>query len=427
MKTLRLALVALLACSALGVMCQRAALAGEAADLTRGSLESGTLAEGASALAARVAANASDDEARLGLGMVLFARAVEAFGQHHYRYGLQPAAGSIFPFLRMPVPYNPQPVRLTYEAQRAAFQSFLDGLAAAEAALAPVGQGDVKIPLDLEKVQLNLTGTPEGKVRMMEILRAVSMIAPPELALAPDGTQPAQAAAAPAFEVAFDRGDVLWLKGYCRLLSAALEMVLAYDWSGTFARAGGMFYPHLSAEAEPLPSDFDALLGGTGSAAVIADTIAMLHEIRWPLAEPARMRKAREHMKAVVATSRESWTAILAETDDDREWIPAPRQKSAAMPTMVITQERLDVWLSALNELDAVLDGRLLVPHWRMAKGINLRKVFDEPRPFDLILWATGHGAAPYLEDGPIMSSESWQVWQTAFNGDFLLFAAYFN
>ncbi len=431
MMRLRLALTVLLALSAASLSGLPAARAGEAATLTQQFLESGKLDDAERSLAARLAANAGDDEARFGLGMVLFARAIENFSQHHYRHGLQPAAGSIFPFLRMPVPENPQPQRLTYEAQRAALQSFLDGLAAAEAALSPLGQGDVKIVLDLEQVRLNITGTPDGaQATLMDILRTVSMVPLPDMPAQPDGSLPPPGSAPEApvpFEVAFDRADAIWLKGYCRLLSAALETVLAYDWSASFARAGSLFYPHLGADAEPIPSDFDALLGGTGSAAVVADTIAMFHEIRWPVAEAARMRRAREKLKAVVAASRECWAAIVAETDDDREWIPAPRQKSAAMPSMVITQERLDVWLAALGDFDAVLDGRKLVPHWRMAKGINLRRVFDEPAPFDLVLWATGHAALPYLEDGPVIPAESWQVWQSVFDGDFLLFAAYFN
>jgi hypothetical protein len=430
MMRLRLALTALISLWVAAVSSLDMARAGEAATLTRQFLEAGTLEEGERVLTTRLTAGNGDDEARFGLGMIRFARAIEAFSQHHYRYGLQPSVGDIYPFLRMPVPDNPEPQRLTYDSQRAALQGFLDGLAASEAALAPIGKSDVKIVLDLEKVGLNLTGTPEGaEATLMEILRAISFIAPPDVFLAPDAPQPVapDAAPKPVFEVAFDRADAIWLKGYCRLLSAALETILAYDWSVTFDRAAGLFYPHLNTDSDPIPSDYDSLLGGPGSAAVIADTLAMLHEIRWPLAEPARMRKARENLKAVVAASRESWAAILAEADDDREWIPAPRQKSAALPGMAITQERVDVWLAAMDDFDAVLDGRKLVPHWRMAQGMNLRRVFEEPRPFDLVLWATGHAALPYLENGPVISSESWQAWQRVFEGDFLLFAAYFN
>jgi len=31
------------------------------------------------------------------------------------------------------------------------------------------------------------------------------------------------------------------------------------------------------------------------------------------------------------------------------------------------------------------------------------------------------------MEDGPVISAESWRLWQQVFEGDFLLFAVYFN
>ena len=97
------------------------------------------------------------------------------------------------------------------------------------------------------------------------------------------------------------------------------------------------------------------------------------------------------------------------------------------MPAMAITDERVKVWLGALDDFDAALDGRKLVPHWRMPQGINLRRVLEEPRPFDLVHWASGAAALPYLEEGEIISSQSWAVWERVFGGDFLLFAIYLN
>jgi hypothetical protein len=139
------------------------------------------------------------------------------------------------------------------------------------------------------------------------------------------------------------------------------------------------------------------------------------------------MSRVRSHLKQVVALSRESWKAILSETDDDREWIPAPTQKNGVLPGMAVTRQRVDTWLAALDDFEAVLDGRMLLPHWGLEKGFNLKRVFEEPGRFDLVLWATGHAAAPYLEDGPVISQESWRLWQQVFRGDFLSFAAYFN
>lgn len=431
-------IVRLLAALALLLCACGPASAGEAADLTRRHFEAGTLSDGERALAERLVANPADDEARAGLGMLRFGRALEKFGQHHYRYGLEPMGERWFPFLRMPVPPNRNAESLTYEAQRAALQTFIDDLAAVETTLAGMGDGAIKIVLDLEKIRLDLTGAGSASqtTPLLSLLRSVSFLPMPEGAVGqpditveptPPGRDASEPSAPAAFEVAFDRADMLWLRGYCRLLSAGLEFVLAYDWHDTFARAAGLFYPKLRSREMIDDTSLDDLVGMGGTAAPIADTVAMIHEVRWQVVGPARLKRARDLLKEVTRLSRASWQSILAEDDDDREWIPSPRQTQGVFTSMAITQERVNTWLAALDEFEAVLDGNKLLPHWRLNKGINLRRVLEEPRPFDLVLWITGHAAVPYIENGPIISPQSWQLWQRVFEGDFLLFAIYFN
>jgi hypothetical protein len=395
------------------------AKAQDAAALTRQHFEAGTLGQGEQALAARLTTNAGDDEARFGLGMIRFGRALEKFAQHQFRYGLQPAGESVVPFLRVPVPPNPNAERLTYQAQRAAFQALIDDFAGVETTLAGIGAGDVRLTLDLEKIRFDLTGNSalDQTIPLMTMLRSVAALGP--LGEPDTATEP--------FEVVFDRADMIWLQGYCRLLSGMLEFILAYDWSDTFAKTAGVFYPNLRADGIVDDTSLDGIIGGTGSSAFFADIIAMVHEVRWPVAEPDRMRRARDNFKQVIRLSRENWRAILAETDNDREWVPSPIQTGGVFPSMQVSKERVDAWHAALNEFDAVLDGRLLLPHWRWEKGINLRRVFDEPRPFDFVLWITGHAAVPYLETGPVMSPQSWALWERVFQGNFLMFAVYFN
>ena len=117
----------------------------------------------------------------------------------------------------------------------------------------------------------------------------------------------------------------------------------------------------------------------------------------------------------------------MAETDDDHEWIPGPKQKNGAFSDMPVSQEIVDEWLAALDDFDAVLDGKLLIPYWRFDQGLNLRKVFFEPRTFDLVLWFTGHAAAPYVEAGPVMSDEVWRKRSEIFGGNFPGYAVWFN
>jgi hypothetical protein len=85
-----------------------------------------------------------------------------------------------------------------------------------------------------------------------------------------------------------------------------------------------------------------------------------------------------------------------------------------------ITQATVDGWLHALDDFDAVLDGKRLLPHWRFSQGFNFRRVFFEPRDFDLVLWAAGYSVVPYLEDGPTLSLSDWNQWNRALNGNFL-------
>jgi hypothetical protein len=409
--------VALLALTCLAAVDARA---GDDAISTRQTLESGQIAVGEQAMAARLSADPGNNEARFGLGLIRFARAVEIYGQSQYRYGLRAPRSMSVPLLRFPVPVNPAPEELSYEKQRATLTTLLDDLANVEATLAPMTDARVKIGLDLNAIKFDLRGDgkPDDSEKLSSILASLRM------------TRPDSSVKAEPFEVAFDNADALWLRGYAQLLSASIEFVLAYDWRLTFERAGRLFYPRITpppfGEAVIAPNVGKG--GGLfGDEAQIADFIALIHEIRWPVAEAARLQSAHAHLKQVIALNRQMWKAILARTDDDRVWIPGPQQKHGVIASMPVGQEQVDAWLKALDEFDAVLDGKLLLPHWRFAEGVNFRKVFFDPRPFDLVLWATGHAAAPYLEAGPILSGAEWANWQRVFNGNFPGYAFWFN
>ena len=94
---------------------------------------------------------------------------------------------------------------------------------------------------------------------------------------------------------------------------------------------------------------------------------------------------------------------------------------------MPVTQGRVDGWLLFLDEFEALLQGRKVLPHWRLDKGINLRRVFLEPTTFDAILWVQGSAAIPYLEDGEPSTDETWEKIFDLFRGDFFSYAIWFN
>jgi hypothetical protein len=76
-----------------------------------------------------------------------------------------------------------------------------------------------------------------------------------------------------------------------------------------------------------------------------------------------------------------------------------------------------------------VLNGKKLIPFWRgsSGNGVNLMKVFTEPKDFDLVLWIQGSGAVPYLEKGETTSPQTWAEFQRAFEGNFIGMAVWIN
>jgi hypothetical protein len=157
------------------------------------------------------------------------------------------------------------------------------------------------------------------------------------------------------------------------------------------------------------------------------DLIAAVHLTKLPLVEPQRMTTILNHMKSVISLSRESWKSILAETDRDREWIPNPQQLSV-IPNVRVTDAMVKSWLSSLDEITAILDGKKNIPFWRDDKlSINFAKIFTEPRAFDLVSWVQGTAATPYLEKGKITDINVWNEMVSAFGGNLFNFIVWFN
>lgn len=383
--------------------------ASEAQVLTTSYLEAGRLDAGEAALAELVAREPANADAQFGLGVIRFFQAVERLSRGLYRYGLQPPQSFMAPVLRMPVPENPHPQPITYDDFRQLLQGYVTDLASAEATLAAVGDRDVELVLDFRKIRYDSDGdgTASGDERLTAVIARVT--------LTPEDELPS------ALTFAFDTGDVYWLRAYCHVMMAFGEFFLAYDWHESFDVSFFHFFPAMES---PFRDALDQS-GGSMSAEFgsVADLISFLH-IRWPLHEPVRLSDARGHLKQAIALSRQSWQAIEEETDDDREWIPNAHQTN---PFLVVDAKRITAWMQVLDEADAILDGEKLVPHWRFQQGFNLRRVFEEPQDFDLVLWMTGPAALPYLEEGPVSTPEEWAHMIEAFEGSFGLFALWVN
>ncbi|MDX1969204.1 MAG: hypothetical protein SFV23_18655 [Planctomycetaceae bacterium] len=413
------------------VMCLTGPAARGAEDVSptvAGHLQQGHVAAAETYLKSRLLAESTNSQARFALGVVQVLSAIEKLGQDQYRYGAFNGSVRTLPVLRLPVPVNPQPEPVTYQQVRQVFADFQSRLIAAEAELAKVDlKQEVKLPLDLLSLRLDLTGdgASGAKESFLEVLGVA--------------TRPRPGVPGTDMRVTFDAGDVPWLRGYCHFLAGFCDIVLAYDHQRLFDHTGQLLYPrHVSSQPidEPLdltqgqPMEFDRQ---------ILDFVAALHLVSLPLKEPGRMESARGHLLEMIRTSRESWALILAETDNDQEWLPNPRQ--AGVLGIPVTREVVDGWHGVLAEMEDLLEGRKLVPFWRdyarflggsrpvpaEGRGVNLRRFFAEPRDFDLILLIQGTGALPYVERGTLSRPETWENLTRIFRGQFFGFAVWFN
>jgi hypothetical protein len=396
-----------LLCVALGLL----AFAGPAvaqAPLAEKYLLEGKLAEGAKVLEARLQKAPDDDQARFGLGVVQFFQAFEHLGAGLYKHGLRtqtafrnaPAAVKAF------FPQNPTPNVATYEASRKIVQTLIDDLAAAEKTLAAVKDENVKLPLAVGKIKLDPTG--QGKPVSAAFL------------LERRGGPRADSPEVPDLVICFDRGDVNWLRGYCHFLSWLCESALAFDGQRAFDVSAHLFfekvetpYPFLVQDRRPLD---EALAGPPAGEAPqqernqnaarfqFVDALAFIHQLtRLPVNEPKRLEAALGHFEAGVAQGKEMWKHILAETDNDREWVPNPKQTSVVGAS--VTQEMVDTWLATLTETEAILQGKKLVPFWRGTDpdvGVNVRRAYLELKAFEPIEWVQGTAAQPFLEKGTL-------------------------
>lgn len=376
-------------------------------------LDSGKISEGIAA--ADVALKSEPDAAnvRFAQGILQFLQGIERLSQGLYRLGPSRHASQL-PFLRLPVTPNTEPEIATYEGLRKLFLQLQADLETVEKTLSLV-KGDVKVPVRIGTVLLDLNG--DGKAdedeRFWKIYARMNMQA-----------EEATEEIAREYVIAFDTADAIWLRGYCHLLLALDEFILAHNWKETFDRTAHLFFARVDTKYSKLFDDEhdDQFMEP------ILDLIAFIHLIRFPAEDPARMKSALAHIEQMLDLSGQMFEAVLAETDDDREWIPNPKQ-TGVIPGVAVTEEMLEGWEEFLVEAKSLFAGKKLIPHWRIrtGEGINLRKVFEEPTPFDLILWIQGTAAVPYLEKGEMTDLETWTRLDRIFRGEFIGFALWFN
>lgn len=375
-------------------------------------LYAGTLNDGKEALAAL-----PDDAGKKSAeGILAFVASIEKLGQGLHRHGLETHPGGMMmqlPVLRLPVPPNPSPEPLTYEKWRAILEALKNDLSAADALLAEGAKGEVSLPLDLMRVRFDLDkdANSTDAESIGGILAAVARL-------------PDVPAETPKMEFAFDKADVIWLRGYIHFLTAFLETGLSLDFEEAFLKTGHAWFPNAGL---PMSAELKQPAMGMGFADnSIGDLIAFIHLMSWKVQDRERLKDARSRLSAMAALSRESWAAARAETDNDREWLPNAKQ-TAAFAGLPVDDAAIDGWLAVMGEFEDVLEGRKLMPHWRFQRGFNFKRWIEESPTIDPVLLIAGPDAVPFLEDGTVSSQADWNRLTGAFRGSFLNYALWFN
>jgi hypothetical protein len=385
------------------------------------SIGDGTLTASDKALSDHLAANATDDNARFALGLTRFLLSGERMLGDMYRHGgfntpitasmmMDMGRGQNFAF-------NPDPEPITHDQWRASVQRWIDDVRTAEATLAEIKAPDVKIrvPIGLTRMDLNADGKAAEDEHLWQFFLLVQRRFTPT---------PEEAA---AFEIAMDRGDVDWLRGYCNLCMALGEFILAHETTEVFDRVGHVIFPKSVTPYEYLKGP-RAVFEPIQDIDVV-DVIAMVHLIRLRVADAPRLERVRMHLLQTVTLGESMWAAYDAETDDDCEWIPSPKQANGAIPNALINAEQRDAWLMGLGEGKALLEGARLLRFWRGdgSKGVNFRRALTESTEFDLVLWVQGSAAGPFLEQGEFTKPGTWSRLMNAFNGTVFRYGWWLN
>lgn len=392
-------------------------------------------AEGIKFYQERLVAQADDQQAIAALGLLQTAYAIEGLAQDYYRYGFSPQRFGMPGLIQIPVPTNSSPEAISYEGARNVFSKFLECLTAAENTLARFKPSQLKIPLDVSEILIDLDGHGNKQPLLPFMFQMTN------------NRMREQPAMVQSIVFSFDDADVVWLRGYVNLISAVVEIVLAHNWEEAFDRSAHLFFPRVQSEfsflAKEKESSRDDQNASSWDWVNVVDIISLFHMMRFEVNEPARMLSALSHMESVIGLSRETWRLIRLETDNDQEFIPNSRQNS------IVLNNQLggtfgDHWEKVLDRAQSILEGKALLPYWRgfpgangrtvngnrefhPTLGINFRKIFTHPTRFDLVLWIQGTGLQPYLEEGKILDASAWESISRPFGGNLPFFALWFN
>lgn len=233
-----------------------------------------------------------------------------------------------------------------HEHGRSLWRDFLTALEAVERDLAIAGEDrafSLELCLACWQHDWNLNGQLDDRDRkLFEIERDAN-------GEAVDQADPARR---PTFR--FDAGDIEWARAMISFQRAAVELVLAYRWT----ELDTLFNFNLFGSNKNLPP-------------------IVIH-----LIDRGRMKHAREMILAGLDHADRCRAAYLAETDDDREWVPSPKQQNHPVP-LRLDAAMYDKWEGVIGDVRRML---------RSEEAISIRGLAGVFEP----------AAAPLMPDGYI-------------------------
>ena len=349
------------------------------------------------------------------LGGVRFLSAVEGALQTRYRHDMNSEMMAMMgdmPFLRLPVAPNPAPEPFRPDVVTTLFGDAIDDLGASLAALDGITDDDtVAVTIRPDDLWFDINGNA-----VQDPGEALTYVVSDILDVPPGDSTAGLA-------IRFDTADVAWLSAYAHMLSGLSELILStdpeqavrevFDGAAQLDRLRGPIPLQLGFFSENELGELDTIA-------------ALIVALEGPL-DGERTRAAHQHFKDGLSDNRVFWRRVALETDNDREWIPNDAQQSA-MP-IVFPAGIGDAWQEVLSDAEAILDGRLLLPHWRLAStgGIDLASVLQSPPNVDIIGLLQGYTFAEHVKRGQVVDVDSLRRFDDLTGGASPFFAIVLN
>ncbi len=351
---------------------------------------------------------------QFALGALQFLRGIEKTLQVRWEYNATIDDLGL-PVLRLPVPPNPDAKPFRADLITGLFTELLTDMDASRAALAQIPDGtDVVLDLNLANLwfDINMNGKRDLGEGVIEVGANTLMgeINFGEM----DGIPP--------MDVRFDTADVAWLTAYTHMISAAGEMVVAFDPTEAIETVMSANYKMIELRGDaPIEFGFDMQFGGW------VDQFAMAYGALNKQPDATHTRAAYNHLQNMIAQNKVFWAAVAQETDNEREWIPNDNQTAAL--GFELAPGTGAAWQAVLADAEALLNGDLLIEYWRIspAGGVNVKKLFMDPPVVDIVTWVQGSGLLPYLERGPVISGDSLRRFEELTGGNPFLISFLLN